>query len=229
VKRVSIALSILVVLGAVTAFVTVFYVDNSILGNSGSNASYSSSVSQLNCSSGYYQLNDQCVTDSYRPSATTTQSSGGSTTTYSGGGINTNSGGGCFGCVTITDLKMNVVNSNMPSECYIPSWDSGSLGEVIGPNENSPRTFTYEFHVDTAYGTQSDGTDCSNNDNVANLYIDDSNLIPISIQSVTPSLPYNVLNIGDQGGEENFVITFYVLQGNYYNGELTLTLQISGD
>lgn len=124
---------------------------------------------------------------------------------------------------------MNVVNTNMPSECYIPSWDSGSQGEVIGPNQNSPRTFTYEFHVDTAYGVQSDGTDCSNNDNVYNLYIDNSNSIPVSIQSVSPSMPYNILNIGDGGGTENFVITFYVLQGNYYNGALTLTLQISGD
>ena len=101
----------------------------------------------------YVQQQDNAFNAALYGSATTTNSGnsvGSTTSTSNVGGSNTNGGGSCFGCVTITDLKMNVVNTNMPSECYIPSWDSGSLGEVIGPNQNSPRTFTYEFHVDTA-------------------------------------------------------------------------------
>ncbi len=138
----------------------------------------------------------------------------------SGGGQNPGSAG-CFGCVTITDISSNVVNSRMNSVCDIPSWNWGSLGMVIGPNvQGSGRTFRVQFTISAASGTA-----CQNADDVYNVYLENSNNIPVYILSVSPSLPYNVLT----GTSQVFTVTFQALDGSYYNGALVLTIQIEGN
>jgi hypothetical protein len=100
------------------------------------------------------------------------------------------------------------------------------MGTVIGPNvQGNARTFTYHFQITAASGQQADGTQCNNSDDVYNIYLESSNLIPIYILSVTPTLPFNVLS----GTSQTFQVTFQALDGNPYNGALVLTVDIEGD
>lgn len=212
-KRVAIALAICGVLMGVSAAVALYYANNqsSVFGISPSS---SSTLSTLNCSYGYYQVNDNCVPIGGQKSATSSTQTASSS--YAGGTTSTQ-GGGCFGCVTISDISFGVEYSGDP-DCSGTGFDGGSLGQVIGPDQSSPRTFVYEFHWNWG-GQDSNGNLCSGS---LNLYLDNSNNIPISIQSVSPSLPVSWT------GTQNFYITFYALQGNTYNGNLQLTLVLSG-
>jgi len=87
---------------------------------------------------------------------------------------------------------------------------------VIGPNvQGSARTFRIQFTISAASGTA-----CRNSDDVYNVYLENSNLIPVYILSMSPSLPCNVLS----GTSQVFTITFQAVDGNYYNGALVLTI-----
>lgn len=177
----------------------------------------STSLSELNCPGGSHQLNESCVANG----GTTTVSPLPSAASGNAGGTPNGGGGSCFGCVTITDISGNVVNSRMNSVCYIPNSNWGPLGMVIGPNvQGSARTFRMQFTIAAASGAA-----CENSDDVYNVYLENSNLIPVYILSVSPSLPYNVLS----GTSQVFTVTFQALDGNPYNGALVLTIQISGD
>jgi len=73
----------------------------------------SASLSEQNCQDGSYQLNEFCMAIR----GTTTISPLPSTGPGSAGGIPNSGGGSCFGCVIITDIGGNVVNSRMNSVC----------------------------------------------------------------------------------------------------------------
>ena len=177
----------------------------------------STSLSELNCPSGSHQLNESCMANG---GTTTVRPSPPATVGNLGGGQNSG-GSSCFGCVTITDISANVVNSKMNSVCYISNWNWGSLGMVIGPNvQGAARTFRVQFTISPASGTA-----CQNADDVYNAYLQNSNSIPVYILSVSPSLPYNVL----PGTNQLFTVTFQVLDGNPYNGALVLTIDIEGN
>ena len=157
--RTATRLSIIILLMLIVASVSYYFIqqqnftfNNTPAGNT--------SLTELNCSYGYYQLKESCVAIGSSTVFTTSSTPSGSA------GSNPNSGSSsCFGCVTITDISANVVDSNISPECYIPNADYGLLGMVIGPNvQGSARTFTFEFHISTAYGQQTDGTLCNNND-----------------------------------------------------------------
>ncbi len=172
---------------------------------------------ELNCPSGSHQLNDSCMANggSTTVNPLPTPASGNAGSAPNGGSAS------CWGCVIITDLSGNVVNSRMNPSCYIPNANWGRLGMVIGPNiQGSARTFSMHFTVSAAGGAT-----CQNSDDVYAVYLQNANNIPIYIQSVSPSLPYNVLS----GTSQTFTVTFRALDGNYFNDALVLTIDIEGN
>jgi hypothetical protein len=208
--------------------------------------------SPLNCPKGTYQgeYNGQqkCL---YAPGA---PKAGQPAAGYFGPAATDTSVSGCFGCVFITSLT--VVNYNgypggygsnpVPNVCaprgYTysasqlagfgmgPLTADGQAIEVVGPGQNgqSARSFSYWFNAILAYGVQSDGTDCSMGVNYDSISLSNE---PngIVLQSTTPSMPYDVVNIGDSGGSQRFAVQFYSLDGNYYYGGLTLIIYVSSD
>ncbi len=234
----------------VTGLVTYLVLNpNSIFANSGQQTTTTYS-GPLNCPSGTYQGNyngqQECL---YDPGSS---NAGQPAPGYFGPAATATSSGGCFGCVFITQVNVVIdnggeggyVSNPMPNSCVTPSWSTSAAGlagigmgtltpdgsavEVVGPSQNgqSARSFAYNFHINLAYGTQSDGTDCSMGEYVDSVSLSNG-ASGVVLQSVTPSTPYDIVNIGDSGGSQVFGVQFYSLDGNYYYGALTLTLVVS--
>jgi len=249
-KRIIIALSIFAVLMVVTGVLAYLLLNpDSPFAASSQTTSYSG---PLNCPKGTYQgdYNGQqkCLYDPGAPNA------GQPAAGYFGPASTDTSKSGCFGCVFITSVTVAYYNGGeggyvskpVPNECapqgftstasQLVGYGMGSLTangqavEVVGPDQNgqSARSFSYSFHFNLAYGVQSDGTDCSMGINYDSIALS-SGATGVVLQSTTPSMPYDVINIGDSGGSQTFAVQFYSLDGNYYYGALTLTVVVSSD
>ena len=108
---------------------------------------------------------------------------------------------------------------DIPSEyqnCVSASTAVASNAQVLGPQVGNPtRTFTYSVQYTNG---------CTASDvefTVGKVELQGANP-PISIMSTDPAVPIAVT----PGTSQDLVVTFYALDGNYYNGPLVIDVII---
>jgi hypothetical protein len=129
---------------------------------------------------------------------------------------------GCYACVTITGIYYGVMSpgGQTPGPCVDDGWQEGNLGMVIGPNQQSGRTFTDHVEYSTAYGNVG-GYNCSGYyrlSGISTIY-----LSVVQIQSTSPSFPTGCEPAGYQW---KLALTYYVPYPDYQNGPFNVEMSV---
>jgi hypothetical protein len=105
----------------------------------------------------------------------------------------------------------------------------GSALEVIGPNQNgaSSRSFSFSFTY-TLATLQQDGLSCGPGMFVKSIELQ-SGANGLYLNGVTPSTPHDIVNVNNGGEHQSFSVTISSLDGNWYDGSITLLLSYRSD